>query len=80
MALPALVRNVSHKDLEIQEGATESLAWYRMVTAAATEADRERTYQHLLDYCRLDTLAMVEIFRYLQSNVSCGTSPHGDAN
>ena len=63
--LPVLVPNLSYKDLEIQEGATASLAWYRMVTSEAAKADRDRVYKNLLDYCRLDTLAMVEIFRFL---------------
>ena len=34
------------------------------ITAKTTVKDA-RTYQNLLDYCRLDTLAMVEIFRHL---------------
>lgn len=60
-----LVPNLSYKDLEIQEGATASLSWYRMVTSEAAKADRDRVYKNLLDYCCLDTLAMVEIFRCL---------------
>ncbi|MEK7218958.1 MAG: DUF2779 domain-containing protein, partial [Patescibacteria group bacterium] len=63
--LPVLVPTLSHKDLHIHEGMTASLSWYRMFDGAKTDEERGRTRKHLLEYCELDTLAMVEIFRFL---------------
>lgn len=65
--LPVLLPALSYKDLEIQDGSTASLAWYRMVTSEGPEAEKACTYRNLLDYCCLDTRAMVEIFRHLET-------------
>jgi len=63
--LPVLVPALSHKDLEISEGMAASLSWYRMFGPEKSAGEREKTRQNLLEYCKLDTFAMVEIFRYL---------------
>tara|TARA_R110002110_G_scaffold150258_20_gene341989 strand:- start:582 stop:728 length:147 start_codon:yes stop_codon:yes gene_type:complete len=40
--------------------------WGRWVTDDSTaESDRNEIKQNLLDYCKLDTFAMVEIYRVL---------------
>jgi Domain of unknown function(DUF2779) len=63
--LPVLVPSLSHKNLEIQEGATASLKYELWATREMDEAEWEKTYQNLLKYCELDTLAMVEILSVL---------------
>jgi hypothetical protein len=65
--LPVLVPTLSYKDLVIQEGGTASLTWYRMLTDGRSENDKTETCNHLLSYCKLDTLAMVEVFRHLKT-------------
>ena len=65
--LPVLVPSLSYKDLVIQEGGTASLTWYRALTDGRNEKDRLETFEHMLAYCKLDTFAMVEIFRHLAS-------------
>ncbi len=65
--LPVLVPALSHKDLDISEGMAASLSWYRMFDSRKSVEERERTRQNLLEYCKLDTFAMVEIFRYLKN-------------
>jgi len=58
--LPALVPELSYKDLEIQEGGTASLVYLSLYTdpdPASVAAKRE----NLLKYCALDTLSMVKI-------------------
>lgn len=64
--LPALVPELSYKDLEIQEGGTAS-AVYAEMAAGYFKGDVEKTRKALLDYCRLDTLAMVKIFEKLKT-------------
>jgi len=67
--LPVLVPKLSYKALEIQEGASASEAWNRMVSGELTKTEAEETAHDLLKYCALDTLAMVEIWRVLESEV-----------
>ncbi len=65
--LPVLVPSLSYKDLEIQDGGTASLTWYRMLTDGLSNAEKQKTREAMLAYCKLDTLAMVEVFRCLQA-------------
>ena len=64
--LPALVPELSYQDLEIKEGGTASTVFAQMVNDEF-EGDYEKTRHALLEYCKLDTLAMVEIYRTLKS-------------
>jgi hypothetical protein len=64
--LPVLVPQLSYKTLTIQEGGTASLTWYRMLTDGRNEEEKHKTCADLLAYCKLDTLAMVEIYRSLR--------------
>ena len=64
--LPALVPELSYQDLEIKEGGTASTVFTQMVNGEF-EGDYEKTRLALLEYCNLDTLAMVEIYRFIKS-------------
>lgn len=59
--LPVLVPELSHSDLEISEGATASIKWFEMVSQNKDDG----LYENLLEYCELDTLAMVRVFEAL---------------
>lgn len=61
--LPAMVPELSYKELAIGKGDQASMAWWRMTFGELDPSEMAETRQNLLDYCRLDTLAMVEIFR-----------------
>lgn len=61
--LPVLVPELSYKDLEIQEGGTASSTYASF--REQTPEEQERLRKALLDYCHLDTLAMVKIFEKL---------------
>ena len=63
--LPVLVPALSHKNLTIHEGMAASLSWYRMFGHEKSAKERDETWGNLIEYCELDTFAMVEIFRYL---------------
>jgi hypothetical protein len=65
--LPVLCPNLpSYSELGIKEGLTASISWYRAVKwEQMAEAERLGIFNDLLEYCELDTRAMVEIFNVL---------------
>ena len=62
--LPALVPELSYNDLDIKEGGTASNTFLSMVNETF-EGDVEETRRQLLEYCKLDTYAMVKILEKL---------------
>ena len=65
--LPALIPGFSYADLEINQGGDASLAFENLLN----ETDKklfDKTRRNLLDYCKLDTLAMVEILQVLEKD------------
>ncbi|MDB2612190.1 hypothetical protein N9Z00_00355 [Flavobacteriaceae bacterium] len=62
--LPALVPELSYNDLPIKEGGTASNTFLSMVNGTF-EGDVEETRRQLLEYCELDTYAMVKILEKL---------------
>jgi hypothetical protein len=64
--LPALVPELSYKELDIQEGGAATDAWNRIVSGEYSEEEANQKRVALLKYCHLDTLAMVEIYKKLK--------------
>jgi len=64
--LPALVPELSYNDLEIKEGSTASNTFLSMVNGTF-EGDLQVARKQLLEYCKLDTYAMVKILEVLQN-------------
>lgn len=64
--LPVLVPEFSYKEMDIQNGLVASIRWYDAVMGVADEKQANKTYEDLLKYCCLDTLAMVKIYDYLK--------------
>ena len=63
--LPVLVPSLSYKTLDIQEGGDAPAVW-NMMLSANNETEKEEWNRRLRAYCKLDTLAMVEIHKVLQ--------------
>jgi hypothetical protein len=63
--LPALVPDLSYDNLELSDGEMASAAWVRMIQS---KDDREKAIirQQLLEYCNLDTWAMVRILEEMK--------------
>lgn len=61
--LPVICPELSYKELNVQDGATAMDAWQKMIASDGDEADHMA--RNLLSYCKLDTFAMVEIYRFL---------------
>ena len=59
--LPALVPELSHDNLDISDGGMASSEWMRMVQSNDDDEEKSVIRKQLLQYCHLDTLAMVRI-------------------
>jgi hypothetical protein len=62
--LPVLVPELSYKELGIQEGGSAQRSWMDSVLYEK-RSDKDQVLKDLEEYCKLDTLAMVEIFNFL---------------
>ncbi|HPF70883.1 MAG TPA: DUF2779 domain-containing protein [Candidatus Krumholzibacteria bacterium] len=60
------VTTLQHNELSISSGAQATYAYEAIRLAAAPPAERESVFRDLRRYCALDTLAMVELWRWLQ--------------
>jgi hypothetical protein len=63
--LPVLVPDLSYKELDIGDGDTAITRFARMARGEITGNDIEPTRRHLLEYCKLDTFAMVRLHETL---------------
>jgi len=63
--LPALVPELSYDNLDIKGGGVASSTFSQMIQGTF-EGDVEETRKYLLAYCKMDTLAMVEILKKLK--------------
>jgi hypothetical protein len=69
--LPVVVPGLSYSDLAIQRGDDAQATWLQMI-AAQDEREKTKMADDLRDYCQLDTYAMIEIHRALESVVKDG--------
>ncbi len=68
--LPVLVPGLSYKDLPVKSG-TDAIEGYRQLTREVLVGEEAAQKQRdMLEYCKLDTLAMVEIWRHFKGVVS----------
>lgn len=63
--LPALAPDLSYDILDINNGAMASAVWSEMIQLDDQD-EREALRKQLLEYCRLDTLAMVRILEEMR--------------
>ena len=61
-----LVPELSYKALDIQEGATAQRLWMEAALDGKRPNEKEKIFNDLIEYCKLDTLAMVEIYKKLR--------------
>jgi len=65
--LPFVMPDLSYDNLAVKEGQTASLLFQQMMAEPQKDWTKERN--DLLEYCCLDTFAMVVIYRYLNTLV-----------
>lgn len=66
VVLPVLVPEFSYKDMDIQAGDVAAIRWYEAVNGKLNQERAKQTFDALLKYCGLDTLAMVKIYEKLK--------------
>ena len=67
--LPVVCPELSYKDLGIQEGGSAQRLWMEAVLDDKRADQKDQILADLLEYCKLDTLAMVEIYNKLRGLV-----------
>jgi len=72
--LPALVPELSYEGMEVADGGMAMLAWHEMCRTD-DPARRAEIRRALLDYCGLDTWAMVRILEVLRELARQGRKP-----
>ena len=65
--LPALVPDMTYRDLEIRDGSLASVYFAKMIAPDTEQAEREQVRRALLAYCERDTEAMVRVLDALLS-------------
>jgi hypothetical protein len=65
--LPVLIPELNYETLNVQKGDQAVERWERMIDEGAPQEEKDQIAKDLLEYCKLDTLAMVEIYRFLKS-------------
>jgi len=64
--LPTIAPDIDYSALEeIQEGTAASNAYLEAIDSSTSPERREQLRTRLLEYCRLDTEAMVRVVRFL---------------
>ena len=64
--LPVLVSELSYHHLDIQEGGTAQSIWMETFLNGGNIEQKDEIINNLREYCQLDTLAMVEIYKVLK--------------
>ncbi len=67
--LPVLCPQLSYKGLGIQEGGSAQRLWMEAVLDSKRVDQREKILSDLTEYCKLDTFAMVEIYKCLKRSL-----------
>ena len=67
--LPALIPELSYAEMEIANGGTAMEVFDNMINKAYTPAENQTLRQALLEYCKLDTWAMVKLVEWLGNSV-----------
>lgn len=65
--LPVLVPELSYDELAVHEGQSAQRLWMDVVLNDKFADKREQIFKDLLEYCALDTLAMVKIYEKLNT-------------
>ncbi len=67
--LPVLCPHLSYKELGIQEGGSAQRLWMEAILDEKRADQKDQILDDLIEYCGLDTLAMVEIYNCLKELV-----------
>lgn len=63
--LPVLAEDLSYKTLGIQEGGSAQRYWMETILRNKKNYDKDKVIADLIEYCKMDTLAMVRLYEVL---------------
>jgi len=63
--LPVLIPELTYTTLNIQKGDQAVERWEKMIDPETSPKEKDQIAKDLLEYCKLDTFAMVEIYKFL---------------
>ncbi len=63
--LPVLVPELTYKTLSVQKGDQAVERWEKMIDPSTPKEEKEQIAKDLLEYCKMDTWAMVRIYQVL---------------
>ena len=69
VVLPALVPELTYQDEAISDGGAASWGWIQMLESHDF-IERQQKADALRSYCKLDTLAMVELLRHVRDHAA----------
>lgn len=61
--LPVMYPGIGYEDLEVQNGASASISYLKMISKETSEIERQRIYKNLELYCKRDTFALYAILK-----------------
>jgi len=64
--LPVIVPHLTYKSLNVRKGDQAIERWEKMIAPETGAEEKAQIAQDLLAYCKMDTFAMVEIYRFLR--------------
>ena len=67
--LPVMCPELSYDDLAVSNGAEAVVEYENLIFGDILESEKEDRFNALLEYCKLDTWAMVRIFQELQKMI-----------
>ncbi len=67
VVLPVLAPDLSYADLDIGDGGSAVAAFAKLASRDATDEEIQTVRGALLEYCKLDTMAMVRVLRALHA-------------
>ena len=68
--LPVMCPELSYDGLEVSNGTKAVVEYENLIFGDVPEELKESTFEALLEYCKLDTWAMVRIFQELQKEIN----------
>jgi len=64
--LPVIVPELTYKALNIHKGDQASERWEKMISPDTSPEEKQKIKEDLLEYCKMDTWAMVKIYERLK--------------
>jgi predicted RecB family nuclease len=64
--LPALVPEMTYQNMAVANGQDAGLAWESMIREPLDQNERKNIHRALLDYCGLDTLALLKLTEHFR--------------